>query len=96
VTSIGFATLAREVMAAARAAGATVPVSFRSPPSGDDVRTIRHRPDGSVVVAVRIAERCPAEVLGDLIDGTVAAQALPSPAAIAMASRLRDVLHDGG
>lgn len=95
VSSVCFAAMARDVVNAARLAGARVPVSFRAPPVGDEARTMRRRPDGSVVVAVRLADRSPGDVLADLVAGTILAQGLSTEAAAVMAGRIIGVLHDG-
>ncbi|MFM7068013.1 MAG: hypothetical protein ACKOYM_01010, partial [Actinomycetes bacterium] len=61
---------------AARRRGLRPPV-FRSPPRIDGVdRTIRRRPDGVVVVAVRLADRPFAAVQADVVEGVVVANEL--------------------
>jgi hypothetical protein len=49
--------------------------TFRCPPrlTGAD-RTLRRRPDGSVVIAIRVTGRPFPSVLHDMIDGVMAAQ----------------------
>jgi hypothetical protein len=87
-TSVRFAAAARTLGAVARARGLLVP-AFRSPPRLDGVeRSIRRRPDGGVVVAVRLRGRPWAAVLADMIEGVVAANGLGG----VEADRLRSVL----
>ncbi|HUI49541.1 MAG TPA: hypothetical protein VL119_12640 [Acidimicrobiia bacterium] len=72
---IRFADLARRISAAARAAGLVCP-AFRTPPRRPGVpRTIRRLPGGPVV-AVRVRSRPPADVVADMIEGVVVANAL--------------------
>ncbi len=60
----------------ARQRGLQVPV-FRSPPKLADVdRTLRRRPDGQAVVAIRLTDRPFAAVQSDVIAGVVAANGL--------------------
>lgn len=75
-TTLTFALAARSVAGAARASGLEVP-AFRSPPRlvGTN-RTVRHRPDGGVVVAVRVRGRDLADVARDLVEGTLLANHL--------------------
>lgn len=57
---------------------ALTPPAYRSPPTDPTSnRTIR-RSGGSVVVAVRIAGRSPVEVQADVIEGMLAANAVPA------------------
>ena len=74
--SLRFAEVAQQLSAAARGGGLRAP-TFRSPPRilGRD-RSLRHRPDGSVAVAVRIDGRPFVAVVADMIDGVIAANAL--------------------
>ena len=74
--SIRFAETARVLGDAARRGRWSVP-SFRSPPRvlGRD-RTIRRRADGSVSVAVNLADRPFLAVVADMVDGVVAANRL--------------------
>lgn len=82
-----FADLARRLAAAARAAGLVVP-AFRSPPRRSGVpRTIRRLPGGPVV-AVRVRDRTPAEIVGDLVEGVIVANDLSG----AQAARMRTAL----
>jgi hypothetical protein len=71
-----FAECVRAVTTVARRRGLTIP-AFRSPPGVDGVdRTLRRRPDGSAVVAVRLTGRPFVAVQADVIDGVVAANEL--------------------
>jgi hypothetical protein len=77
---IRFAELARRIGAAARAAGLVVP-AFRTPPRrAGAARTIRRLPGGPVV-AVRMRSRPPADVVTDMVEGVVVANALTGDAA---------------
>ena len=72
VPALRFATAARRLGAAARAAGMMVP-AFRSPPRVRDAsRTLRRYPGGAVV-SVRLRGRTYVEVVDDMIDGVLAA-----------------------
>jgi len=76
VGSVRFARAARAVAEVARAEGWATP-GFRSPPRLAGVeRTLRRRPDGGVVVAVRVRGRPWSAVVGDLIEGVVVANGL--------------------
>lgn len=80
-TSLRFAAAARTIGSVTRAAGLEVP-SFRSPPRISGVeRTLRRRPDGAVVVSVRIKGRPWVSVLADMIDGVIVTNGLDGPAA---------------
>ena len=83
-TSISFAESARRLADACRAKGLVVP-GFRSPPARPGVdRTLRRRPDGGTIVAVRVRGRPLDEVLSDLVDGVIATNGLSGePAAAA-------------
>lgn len=71
-----FAECVRTVTAVARQRRLTVPV-FRSPPRLEQVdRSLRRRPDGGVVVAVRLTDRPFVAIQADVIDGVVAANGL--------------------
>jgi hypothetical protein len=88
VTSLEFSHVARAVADAARRAGLRPP-SFRSPPRlAGAHRTMRRRPDGGLVVAVRIFDRPWLAVVGDLVEGVVVANGLVGPEA----QRCRDHL----
>lgn len=74
--AIRFAEVVRAVTAVARRRGLKVPV-FRSPPRLADVdRTLRRRPDGEAVVAIRLTDRPFAAVQSDVIAGVVAVNGL--------------------
>lgn len=76
-----FSETVRAVVALARRRRLAVPV-FRSPPRLEGIdRSIRRRPGGTVVVAVRRAGRPLAAVQADVIEGVVAANALDGQAA---------------
>lgn len=71
-----FSETVRTVVALSRRRGLRPPV-FRSPPRLDGVdRSIRRRPNGTVVVAVRRGARPLAAVQSDIIEGVVAANDL--------------------
>ena len=90
-TTAPFAHAARTLTAEARRRGLVGP-SFRCPPRllGVD-RTLRRRP-GGVVVAVRVKGRPWPAVLGDMIEGVVVTNALPTPQAARLRTDLWDVL----
>ena len=75
-TAVQFSETVRQVITLARRHGLRPPV-YRSPPrlAGVD-RSIRRRPNGTVVVAVRRAGRPLAAIQSDVIDGVVAANEL--------------------
>jgi hypothetical protein len=84
---VRFATAARRIGAAARAAGLSVP-AFRSPPRHPRaVRTIRRLPGGSVI-AVRVRERAFADVVADMIEGVLTANRLEGEAAVRVRTML--------
>ena len=66
-----FAAAARALAEEARRRDLTVP-GFRSPPrlAGCD-RSLRRRPDGGTLVAVRVRDREIASVVADMVDGIV-------------------------
>jgi hypothetical protein len=90
-SSLRFAAAARAVSAQARALGLTAP-GFLSPPRvpGAD-RTLRRRPDGSALVAVRVRGRPVEAIVADLVEGVLAANGLAG----ADASRARRALWAG-
>ena len=89
VPTVRFATVARRLGAATRAAGLTVP-AFRTPPRRPGApRTIRRLPGGPVV-AVVLRDRVFAEVVADMVEGIVIANRLQDPAA----ARVRRTLLD--
>lgn len=80
-TAVEFSETVRQVVTLARRQGLRPPV-YRSPPRLDGVdRSIRRRPNGNVVVAVRRAGRPLAAIQSDVIDGVVAANGLTGGAA---------------
>jgi hypothetical protein len=94
-----FSRLARHVAESARALGLAAP-AFRTPPrlAGAD-RTLRRAAAGGgapagVVVAVRLAERAPAAVVADLVDGVVAANHLDGPDAARVRRALLDAVSE--
>jgi hypothetical protein len=96
VSAKEFADAVRTLAATAREAGLVVP-SFRSPPGVPGVaRTLRRRPDGSVQVAVAMAERPWAAVQADMVEGFVVANRLAGPDADGLRRRLWCALHGAG
>ena len=99
-TAVGrFATAARTLADATRAAGLAVP-AFRSPPRVPGAtRTLRRYP-GGVVVSVRLRERPFDEVVADLVEGVVAANGLTGDAALrartALAAAVTGTSADAG
>lgn len=89
-----FATSARLLAEAARAAGLRVP-AFRSPPrlSGAH-RTIRRYPGGAVV-AVRLRGRAIEAVVADMVEGVVVANRLTGDAALRARTLLADAVARG-
>jgi hypothetical protein len=70
-----FSSVARALAEEARRRGLAAP-GFRSPPRVPGaVRTIR-RAEGRAVIAVRLTDRAPAEVITDMIEGVVVANRL--------------------
>jgi hypothetical protein len=85
--SLRFAVAARAVAGGARRLGLRVP-NFRSPPRLDGApRTIRRRADAATV-AVVIRGRPLADVVADLIEGVIVANALKGDAAVRGRRRL--------
>ena len=88
---VGFAQTARALAAGARAAGLVVP-AFRTPPKrADAVRTIRRLPGGAVV-AVRVRDRTPVDVVGDMVEGVMQANDLSGEAATRMRTALLEAV----
>ncbi|MGQ0826599.1 MAG: hypothetical protein ACT4OX_16485 [Actinomycetota bacterium] len=84
---VRFASLARRLGSAARAAGLTVP-AFRTPPRSPSAsRTIRRLPGGPVV-AVALHGRAFGEVVRDMVDGVIVANRLEGEAAAHVRSAL--------
>ncbi len=74
--AIAFAEVVRSVTAVARKRRLQVPV-FRSPPRVPDAdRTLRRRPDGQAVIAIRLTGRPFAAVQSDVIAGVVTVNGL--------------------
>ena len=75
-TSLRFAAAARALGHAARRRGLVVP-GFRSPPRLPEVdRSLRRRPDGHAMIAIRLRGRPWMAVISDMVEGVVAANAL--------------------
>jgi hypothetical protein len=92
---IRFAELARLIGAAARAAGLVVPV-FRTPPRRSGIsRTIRRLPGGPVV-AVRLRSRPIADVVADMVEGVIVANALASDGAARVRATLLQAVGGAG
>jgi hypothetical protein len=71
-----FAAAARAAAEEARRQRLVVP-AFRTPPRRQSAhRTLRRRPDGSAVVAVRVRGRALDAVIDDIVEGVVAANGL--------------------
>lgn len=75
MTAAEFAVLARQVADEARSSSGPVLV-FRAPPAAGLDRSVRVRPDGAVVVAVRYRDRDEEDVLADLRAGVEAASGM--------------------
>ena len=88
-TALAFAQTARQLGAAARAEGLTVP-AFRSPPRLQGaVRTVRHYPGGAVISVV-LRGRALADVTADMVEGVVRANRLRGDEAGRARAALRD------
>jgi hypothetical protein len=88
-SSLRFAEAARRLADACRAGGLVVP-GFRSPPAlAGAQRTLRRRPDGAVIVAVRVRGRTLDAVVADLVEGVIAANGLTGAEADAARAVLR-------
>jgi len=90
-STVRFAHAARTLTAEARRRSLVAP-SFRCPPrlAGVD-RSLRRR-SGGAVVAVRLRNRPWPVVLGDMIEGVVAANALSPPAATRLRTELWEAI----
>lgn len=76
--SVRFADVARRLGAAAHANGLAVP-AFRCPPrTAGALRTLRRYPGGTVV-SVRLRDRAFQAVVGDMVDGVLAANRVAPP-----------------
>jgi hypothetical protein len=92
--SVRFAEAARRLAQECRARGLVAP-AFRSPPGLEGVdRTLRRRPDGGMVVSVRIRGRPPSAVIADLVEGVVAANNLGADQAGAVRAELLALLAE--
>jgi len=90
--ALRFADAARRLGAAAHEAGLNVP-AFRSPPRvADAARTIRRYPSGSVV-SVRLRGRPFTDVVGDMVDGVLAANRIAAADAPSFRARLSAALE---
>ena len=94
-TTVEFANAARALGREARRHRLFAP-SFRCPPRlvGVD-RTIRRRPDGGAVVAIRLAGRPLVAVLADMVEGVVVANRLGPPDSDRLRAALWAALHPG-
>jgi hypothetical protein len=94
VSAAAFSFAARALAAEARRQGLAAP-GFRSPPRvAGAARTIRWRPDGVPVVAVRRRGRRPPEVLADMVEGVLVANGLSGPEADARRPSLAAALAE--
>ena len=95
-TSLAFARVARALATEARRQGLAAP-AFRSPPglAGTD-RTLRRQPGGGAVVSVRFRGRPVEAVVGDLVDGVVAANGLAGTAAARLRTSLLEAATISG
>ncbi len=95
-TATRFAEAVRTVVALSRRHRLRPPV-FRSPPRLDGVdRSIRRRPNGTVVVAVRRSGRPLPAVQADVIEGVIAANGLEGTAADRFRHEAWAALQGGG
>jgi hypothetical protein len=94
-STIRFADTARVLTREARRRGLVAP-GYRCPPRlvGVD-RTLRRRP-GAPVVSVRVRGRPWPVVLGDMIEGVIVANALPTPEATRLRTELWGVFTRAG
>ncbi|MGI8778266.1 MAG: hypothetical protein ACR2LJ_13000 [Acidimicrobiales bacterium] len=92
--SVRFAGAVQALAAEVRRQGLLVP-GFRSPPQPAGLeRTIRRRPDGQVVIAVRLRGRPFAAVAVDMVEGILVANRVPDRRATGLrAALLAAVLH---
>jgi hypothetical protein len=75
-----FADAARRLATATRAAGLVVP-AFRSPPRVPGAKRTLRRLPGGPIVAVRVQGRALPDVLADMVEGVIVANALGAQAA---------------
>ncbi|MBM3658182.1 MAG: hypothetical protein FJW95_01570 [Actinobacteria bacterium] len=91
----GFATVARRLAEATRAAGLAVP-AFRSPPRVPGaVRTLRRYPGGTVV-SVRLRDRPFDAVMTDMVEGVIVANRMGGEAALRARTYLAEAVSDLG
>lgn len=88
--SVWFAAIASELNQSAVRAGFQ-PVSFRSPPRGDVLRSARMREDGTYAIAVRMHSRNRSEVAADMIAGVLFANSINGRNDDNLAAVLHDV-----
>ncbi len=94
-STLRFASAARRLGAAARAADLVVP-AFRCPPRVADVsRTIRRYPGGAVV-SVRLRDRPFPDVAADMVEGVLVVNSLQGEAATRMRAALTDAVDASG
>jgi len=92
--SVRFAGAVQALAAEARRQGLVVP-GFRSPPRHPDAqRTIRHRPDGHAVVAVRLRDRPFAAVAVDMVEGVLVANRVSDRRATALRTAMLTAVLD--
>ena len=88
-----FADAARRLADECRARGLLVP-AFRSPPAvAAAQRTLRRRPDGGVVVAVRVRGRPMPSVVADMVEGVLAANPLAADQSVTVRQELLAALE---
>jgi hypothetical protein len=93
--TLRFASAARQLGAAARAAGLVVP-AFRCPPRVAGVsRTIRRYPGGAVI-SVQLRGRPFPDVAADMVEGVLVVNRLRGEAATRMRAALAGVLDTAG
>jgi hypothetical protein len=93
--TLRFASAARRLGAAARAAGLVVP-AFRCPPRVAGVtRTIRRYPGGAVV-SVQLRDRPFPEVAADMIEGVIVVNQLRGEATTRMRAALTNAVEAAG
>ncbi len=86
--SVRFAAAVQALAAESRRQGLLVP-GFRSPPRPPELeRSIRRRPDGLAVVAVRLRGRPFEAVAADLVEGVLVANRVDGPRATAVRADL--------
>jgi hypothetical protein len=92
--SVRFAGAVQALAAEARRQGLVVP-GFRSPPRPPDAhRTIRRRPDGQAVVAVRLRGRAFAAVAVDMVEGVLVTNRVSGRRATALRTALLTAVLD--